>query len=145
MWPFKKKQGLPPAPTTSKKRTKKISSKPVEVDVGVTRVRVDFDDGRTFIHKIYGEIYQSVQCGQDANLCYGYPVIEPSVGQIAITTSLDVARYRIANYQGLLVLTFVDDPRLVRETVIGTPIKFEILDTNPYLDKVTEYFVEEIK
>lgn len=129
-----------------KKRTKFINSKAVVVDVGVTKVMVDFEDGRSFICKIYGTYNQYIHPGQDETIEYGMksPMEEPTVSSPYINPSLNIARYDIKNYKGSST-TFVDDVKSVKETVFGYPIKFEILGTEPYLDQVTEYFLEDIK
>lgn len=151
MWPFKKKvQGDVPKVTMPQPilRKKILHALTDKIEAGCTKVRVDLLDGRAFYFKIYGSAYHYSNTGSDQHLnSYSGDIlglcIEPSVGKVYITNSIDAARRVMSPSQLDIEMTFVDDPLNIQNTIIGKPIKFEIHNTTPYEVEYTRYEIKD--
>lgn len=71
-----------PKPIELKKRTKKLVARTEKVDLGVTTVKLKFEDGRELLTKVYGSATSSTNEGEDERVSkHGttiYPAVEPS-------------------------------------------------------------------
>lgn len=142
-----------PKPVELKKRTKKLVEKKETVDLGVTTVRLKFEDGRELLTRIYGRCFNSNDEGKDElgpKLYYGQdgPMIKHE-GLVEPTTiyfedsSLVMAESfirKLGNGQS----TQVDDPRKPTVSFVGKVISAQIIKTEQCLEEVIKYSVEPI-
>ena len=98
------------------KRTLIVEYEDVQVDVGRTTVNVLFEDGSKAKMTTVGDVYQSIDMGQDEGWDsyhhsmnkYKRPMREPDVKDVQIHTSLNKAQDYLRHVNGLMVVTVLD-------------------------------------
>lgn len=148
-----------PKPVELKKRTKKLVSKKETVDLGVTSVRLTFQDGRELITRVYGKVDSNGEQGEDSFInidFYGKPKtieVEEPRAFFNLYKSEQAAEDFISrvgkgkrSYEEFLPPdnTFVDCPRKPTVSFVGKVISAQIIKTEQCLEEVTKYSVEPI-
>ena len=140
-----------PAPKPLAKRTKKLVAKEEIVDVGVTSVLLEFDDKRQLVTRVYGKFQQYANKGHDEQYRNAFnddtkiePLVEPQISVSTIYSSINEAEQFISTIGNYDLTTYVDDPRKPTKSEVGKVLTATIIKTEPCLDKVTKYSVEDV-
>lgn len=145
-------------PVELKKRTKKLVEKRETIDLGVTTVKLTFQDGRELITRVYGFYRQKTNSGCDevkesVRTWMNTPVVEPTAEDPVVVNSVLEAENFICKVgrgkreNDVFIPpdnTFVDCPRKPTVSFVGKVISAQIIKTEQCLEEVTKYYVEPI-
>jgi hypothetical protein len=131
LWWARKHVNEEPDPKKKTVRENDISYSKAMFEVGETKVKLTFEDGKHFLKTIRGHVYQYVNPGNDASTYGGFSLEEPKVGETFVTNSLFAAQQFLQGFHAVAgELGYTDNDFAPTETRIGKVINAKILKSS---------------